>query len=123
MIGAAERLKRAAWMAAGFGLIAVGLVGLLLPTHLLGVFLVIGLGLVLRNSLPWRRRFVRWQRRHPRWGVPLRRLLRSPPEVAPVVWHELLRTERWVLPCRWRRLARWRRQARERLGRERRAGG
>ena len=121
MIGAAYRLKRAAWMAVGFGLIAVGAVGLLLPTHLLGVFLVVGLGLVLRQSLPWRRRFVRWQRRHPRWGVPLRRLLRSPPEVAPVVWHELMRTERWVLPRRWRRLSRWRRLARRRLRRWRAA--
>ncbi len=114
------RLRRAVWITLGFALIGVGGVGVLLPTHLLGALLVVGLILVLRNSPLWRRRFVTWQRHHPRWGVPLRRLLRTPPEVAPVIWHEVLRTERWVLPRAWRRLARWRRRLRE--GARRRRG-
>ena len=114
MVGTARRLKRAAGVAAGFVLIAVGAIGVWIPFtfHVLGLLVVVGLALVLRSSHVWRRRFVRWQRRHPRWGVPLRRLLRSPPEIAPVAWHELLRSERWLVPRRWRRLAGWRRRAR-----------
>ena len=105
-------LGRALGLATGFFLIALGLVGVVLPTHLLGLLMVVGLGLVLRSSPRWRRRFTLWRRRHPRWGTPLRRLLRSPPEVAPVAWHELLRSERFFVPSRWRRLARWRRRLR-----------
>jgi hypothetical protein len=90
----------------GLVLMAVGLVGLALPTHLLGFLFVFGLMLVLRSSMRWRRRFIRLQRRHPRWVYPFRRLMRG--EVWPVIWHELLRTERWILPRRWRRLRRWR---------------
>jgi hypothetical protein len=95
----------------GFMLMAVGLVGAFLPTHLLGVFLVLGLMLVLRNSIQARRRFVRLHRRHPRFVHPLRRLLRRKPEVWPVLWHEALRAER-LLPPRWRRLRQWRRRTR-----------
>jgi hypothetical protein len=95
------------WIALGLVLMGIGLVGVFLPTHLLGVFLVLGLILVLRNSRRARRRFVTMQRRHPRYVYPLRRLLRRNPEVGPVVWHALLRTERF-LPRRWRRLRRWR---------------
>jgi hypothetical protein len=92
----------------GVGLMALGLVGAFLPTHVLGFFLVLGLMLVLRNSMRARRRFVRLHRRHPRFLHPLRRLLRRKPEVWPVVWHECLRAER-ILPRGWRRLRRWRR--------------
>jgi len=91
---------------------ALGLIGLFLPTHLLGFVFFVGLVLVLRNSIRWRRRFIRMQRRHPRWVYPFRRLLRG--EVVPVIWHEMLRTESWVLPARWRRLAHWRRVWRDR---------
>ena len=106
-----SRAVRWAWMALGFLLIAVGLVGVWIPFtfHVLGLLVAAGLIIVLRNSRTWRRRFITFQRRHPRWGMPLRRLLRRPPEIAPVFWHETLRTERWLLPARWRRLARWRR--------------
>ena len=101
-------------MGLGFVLIVVGVLGALIPFtfHLMGVFAVLGFILVLRNSRTWRRRFVRLQRRHPRWLFPIRRLLRRKPEVAPVLWHEMLRTERWVVPVRWRRLRRWRRALR-----------
>jgi len=101
------------WIVAGLALMGVGLVGVFLPTHLLGVFLVLGLMLVLRNSVRARRSFVRMHHRHPRLVHPLRRLLRRKPEVWPVVWHEALRTER-VLPHQWRRLRRWRRGLRGR---------
>ena len=99
------------WIAVGFALIAVGIVGALVPftLHLLGGFAVLGVILVLRNSRAWRRRFVRLQRRHPRWLYPVRRVLRG--QVLPVLWHEALRTERFFLPRRWRRIGGWRRAA------------
>ena len=92
MIPRLRRLWRNVLVAIGLVLIPIGVGGALLPTHLLGGFLVLGLILVLRNSIRWRRRFIHMQRRFPRYGYPLRRALRG--EVAPAVWHELLRTER-----------------------------
>lgn len=107
MDGRLRRALQAVWILVGLFLMAVGAIGALLPTHLLGVFLVIGLIMVLRNSMKWRRRFVRYQRRYPRIVHPLRRLLRK--EVWPVLWHQTLRSER-ALPPTWRRLRRWRRE-------------
>ena len=127
MTGEGERGLRARgvwqrwfWVAVGFVLIAVGIVGALIPftLHLFGGFAILGVILVLRNSRTWRRRFIRLQHRHPRWLHPVRRILRG--QVLPVLWHEALRTERFVLPSRWRRLARWRRGARRRTRRRRR---
>ena len=111
MVRAWRRFRRGAWITVGFALIAVGLVGVWIPftLHLLGVLIVVGAIMVLRNSIAWRRRFVRLHRAHPRHVHRLRRLLRRRPEVAPVVWHELLRSERFFLPRSWRRLGRWRR--------------
>lgn len=103
-------------MAIGFALIVVGLVGAMIPftLHLLGGFAILGVILVLRNSNTWRRRFIRMQRRHPRWLFPVRQVLKG--RVVPVLWHEALRTERFVLrrPA-WRRLGPWRRAVRRRL--------
>jgi SAM-dependent methyltransferase len=92
-------------------LIAVGLVGIWIPftLHLLGVLVVVGAMMVLRNSATWRRRFVRLHRRHPKHVHRLRRLLRKKPEIWPVIWHEMLRSERFFLPRKWQRLRRWRR--------------
>jgi hypothetical protein len=106
-----RRFRRGAWISLGFVLILVGLIGIWIPftLHLLGVLIVIGAMMVLRNSMSWRRRFIRLHRRHPRHVHRFRRLLRRKPEVWPVLWHEVLRSERWVLPARWRRLRRWRR--------------
>ncbi len=107
------------WIAVGFALIAVGVVGALIPFtfHLLGGLMVLGVILVLRNSRAWRRRFVRMQRKHPRWLHPVRRVLKG--HVLSVLWHEGLRTERFLLPRPWRRLGRWRRT----VGRRLRAAG
>jgi hypothetical protein len=105
---ALRQAMRVFWIVLGVGLMALGLVGAFLPTHILGLLLVLGLVLVLRNSVRARRRFVRLHRRHPRFLHPVRRLLRRKPEFWPVVWHEALRAER-VLPRGWRRLRRWRR--------------
>ena len=106
MMRRVRRLYRAALVGVGFVLMAVGLVGAFLPTHLLGFLLVLGLILVLRNSIRMRRRFIHIQRRYPRYGYPLRRLLRG--EVWPVIWHETLRSERFFIPRRFHRLRRLR---------------
>ncbi len=122
MIKRMRRLWRAVLVTLGLILIPLGLVGAVLPTHLLGFLLVLGLILVLRNSIRWRRRFIHIQRRFPRYGYPVRRLLRG--EVLPVVWHELLRSERFFVPRRWHRLRRTRTVWRQRrAAKERSAGG
>lgn len=93
------RLTR--WLMLGLGgvIMIIGLLMELLPSHMLGMpFLVIGLMIVLRNSIKARRRFVRMQQSHPNFVFPLRRLMRREPEVMPVVWQQLLRMERVVLP-------------------------
>ena len=97
MIRRLRRLWRAVLVGLGFILMPLGVIGVLLPTHLLGVLLVLGLILVLRNSIRWRRRFIVMQRRFPRYGYPMRRLLNG--EVWPVLWHELLRSERFTARC------------------------
>jgi hypothetical protein len=106
----ARRGVRWIMMGLGFVLIAVGVVGAVLPTHLGAVFLVIGLAIVLRASYSARRTFIKVQRRHPKVVFPLRRLLRREPEVMPVAWQQLLRTERHVLPRSWRFAGRTRRR-------------
>ncbi len=97
-----RRLARAGLVSLGWLLIAVGIVGTLLPGHLGLPLLVIGLILVLRSSRAARRQFIGLQRRHPRVVFPLRRLLRREPEVFPVAWQQALRLERILLPKRWR---------------------
>jgi hypothetical protein len=95
----------ARWLMLGIGglIMAVGLLMELLPSHMLGMpFLVIGLMIVLRNSIKARRRFVKMQQSHPNFVFPIRRLMRREPEVFPVVWQQLLRMERVVLPRRAR---------------------
>jgi hypothetical protein len=107
------------WLLLGLGG-ALMLVGLLaevvpLPTHILGMpLLVIGLMIVLRNSFKARRRFVQIQRNHPRMVSPVRRLLRRDPEVVLVFWQVYLRSERVVLPKRFRFAVRTRRRLRGR---------
>jgi len=93
------------WFMLGIGglIMIVGLLMELLPSHMLGMpFLVIGLMIVLRNSIKARRRFVKMQQSHPNFVFPIRRLMRREPEVFPVVWQQMLRMERVVLPRRIR---------------------
>lgn len=121
MVLALRRFRRGAWVLIGLVLVAIGAVSVWIPftLHIGALFVVLGLMMVLRNSRRSRRWFIVWSRKHPRWGSPLRRLLRKNPEVAPVVWHELLRAERLV-PPRYRQLrrarARWFRRRRPRPG-------
>ncbi len=97
-----RRWSRLATEAAGWLLIGIGLVGAVLPLHLGVPILIVGLIIVLRTSRQARRRFIGLQRRHPRFVFPIRRLLRRDPEVFPVAWQQLLRTERFLLPKGWR---------------------
>lgn len=107
---AARRSLRALAIAGGTVLILGGLVLAVLPGHLGVPLLAIGLILVLRNSPSARRRFIRLQRRHPRFVFPVRRLIRREPEVIPVIWQQFLRFERLVMPPTWRRAGAWRRR-------------
>lgn len=77
---------------------------------------VVGLMMVLRNSMWAKRRFIDAKRRWPNWVYPFRRLMRREPEVVPVFWQQALRTERMVFSRRARFLA----SARRRLFRRKR---
>ena len=85
------------WVSLGFVLILLGAIGAVLPGHLGVPVLAVGLIMVLRNSRPARKTFIRWQRRHPKLVFPIRRLMRKKPEIAPVVWQGLLRSEQFFL--------------------------
>jgi hypothetical protein len=104
-----RRLGNLALEGVGWVLVAVGLVGAVLPFHLGVPVLIFGLIVVLRTSRQARRQFIGLQRRHPRFVLPIRRLLRRDPQVFPVIWQQVLRTERFVLPRRWRPARRLRR--------------
>jgi hypothetical protein len=97
-----RQLARLALVVLGGLVMTVGVVLALLPGHLGVPILVIGLMIVLRNSLPARKEFIKLQRKHPNFVFPLRRLMRREPEVMPVVWQSILRTERMIMPRKWR---------------------
>ena len=107
---AAQDGFRMLFVAYGWVLIGGGVVLALLPGHLGVPLLAIGLILVLRNSYKAKRQFIEMQRRHPRFIHPVRRLIRREPEIFPVLWQQLLRFERMVLPPRWRRGVAWRKR-------------
>jgi hypothetical protein len=117
-----RRAAMAVMAALGWLLIAVGLVGAVLPGHLGVPVLLLGLIVVLRSSRQARRQFIFLQRRHPRWVFPIRRLLRRNPQVAAVLWQQLLRTERLLMPRPWRQARAVRRRL-FRRGRRPRAPG
>ena len=107
---------RLLFLAAAWVMIFGGVVLALLPGHLGVPLLAIGLIIVLRNSYKARRQFIHLQRRHPKFVFPVRRLIRREPEVVPVLWQQMLRFERMVLPPRWRRGVAWRRRYFKRRG-------
>jgi hypothetical protein len=105
-----SRLVRWGLLLLGGLIMLIGLVLTFLPFHLGLPLLVIGLMVVLQNSIKARRRFVEIQRAHPKFVFPIRRLLRRDPEIVPVFWQQTLRVERLVLPGRIRFLSRARRR-------------
>ncbi|MGZ6016901.1 MAG: hypothetical protein ACXWKM_14275, partial [Phenylobacterium sp.] len=85
-----------AWL--GLLIMGVSIPLALLPGHLGVPLFAVGLVLTLRNSFSARRKFIELQRRQPKFVHPIRRLIRREPEVIPVIWQQMLRSERWVLP-------------------------
>jgi hypothetical protein len=105
----AARIGRWLLIALGLSLIVLGVAIAPLPGPMGMPLVVVGLMLVLRNSIKARRQFVRMQHAHPKMVFPLRRLLRREPEIVPVFWQQCLRMERVILPARLRFCVRWRR--------------
>ena len=99
------RVARWALIGLGVAVIALGVLIAPLPGPGGLPVIVVGLMILLRNSFWAKRQFVRLHRRHPRTVSPIRRLLRRDPEVFPVFWQGILRTER-VLLARERRFVR-----------------
>jgi hypothetical protein len=91
------RVTRWALMTLGAVLVLAGIAIAPLPGPGGLPVIVIGLMILLRNSFWAKRQFVRFQRAHPKTVFPIRRLLRREPEVFPVFWQGILRTERVVL--------------------------
>lgn len=104
-----RRLVRIGWMLVGAVIMVAGVAISPLPGPFGLPLAVVGLMIVLRNSMWAKREFVKLKRRHPNFVFPLRRLMRRRPEFAPVFWQQTLRMERLVLKRR-RVLARVRRR-------------
>jgi len=112
------RVARLLLIALGCLILLAGAILTPLPGHVGLPLLVIGLMVVLRNSFQARRRFIRWQKRHPKLIFPIRRLMRREPEILLVAWQQLLRSEKVFLrrPA-WRVLKRGRKAVRRWLKR------
>ena len=108
------RVARLLLIALGCLILLAGAILTPLPGHVGLPLLVIGLMVVLRNSFQARRRFIRWQKRHPKLIFPIRRLMRREPEILLVAWQQLLRSEKLFLrrPA-WRVLKRGRKAVRK----------
>lgn len=94
--GLARRLSKAAGMALGFAVIALGLLIAPLPGPGGVPVITVGLVLVLRASTGAKRLFIKAHRRWPRQLSPIRRLLRRNPPFVSILWQMLLRAERLV---------------------------
>src|SRR5581483_9841769 len=106
----AARIGRGLLLGLGGLLMLVGIAAEIFPfgTHILGMpILVIGLMIVLRNSIKARRRFLEIQHAHPKVVFPIRRLMRREPEIVLVFWQQALRVERVFLPQRLRFAVAW----------------
>jgi hypothetical protein len=115
----AGRIGRFLLLVLGGLVMLVGLVTAPLPGHIGLPLLVVGLMIVLRNSFKARRRFVAFQKAHPKMVFPIRRLMRREPEIVLVFWQQYLRMERLVLPKKVRFAVKTRRHVRRRWrGRE-----
>jgi hypothetical protein len=110
----AGRVGRFLLLMLGGVIMLAGLVLAPLPGHIGLPMLVIGLMIVLRNSFKARRRFVAFQKAHPKMVFPIRRLMRREPEIVLVFWQQYLRMERLVLPRRARFAIKTRRHIRRR---------
>jgi hypothetical protein len=108
--GLAGRFLRLGLVLLGLVIVLAGIVIAPLPGPFGLPIAMVGLMIVLRNSMWAKRRFIDAKRRWPNWVHPFRRLLRREPEIGPVAWQQALRTERLVMPRASRFLRRWRRK-------------
>lgn len=91
-----RRLNKAAGMALGFLVIALGLLIGPLPGPGGIPVVTLGLILVLRASYGAKRLFIRAYHRWPRTLSPIRRLLRRNSPFVSIFWQMMLRAERFV---------------------------
>lgn len=97
------------WLWIGFGgfLVVAGVIIAPLPGPFGLPISLLGLVVILRNSMSAKRGFIRLQRRHPRVLFPVRRMMRG--KVFEVLWRQTLKIERFLLRRRgWRVLRRMR---------------
>lgn len=95
--GPMRRLKRLGMMAAGALIVVAGIIIAPLPGPFGLPIALVGLAMILRNSVAAKRMFIRAQYRRPKFVYPFRRLLRKRPEFAPVMWQQMLRIEKLAL--------------------------
>ena len=108
-----RQLKRLGMMAAGALIVVAGIIIAPLPGPFGLPIALVGLAMILRNSVAAKRAFIRAPYARPRIVYPFRRLLRRRPEFAPVLWQQMLRVEKLVLKRGRGRLSRLRRQVRD----------
>jgi Flp pilus assembly protein TadB len=116
--GAARRLARGLLIALGVLIMLLGVLIAPLPGPGGLPVIAVGLMIVLRNSFWAKRRFVELSRRHPRTVYPMRRLMRPGAPVFGVLWHQMLKVERLIVPPKLRGLRRLRARTRRRGGRQ-----
>ena len=104
------RVTRWALLGLGGVLVLAGFLIAPLPGPMGVPLTVVGLMIILHNSFRARRRFVEFQRAHPKLVFPIRRLLRREPEIVLILWQQYLKVERLVLPKRFRFAVRTRRR-------------
>jgi len=114
--GVWRALRRGLFVTVGGAVILLGFVISPLPGPMGLPVAVAGLVIVLRNATWAKRLFVRAQRRWPNWIYPVRRLMRPKPEIAPVFWKMMLRTEQLISRSRLKILKALRRRAMRRQG-------
>lgn len=107
------RVTRWALIALGVAVILLGIAIAPLPGPGGLPVIVVGLMILLRNSFWAKRQFVRFQHAYPKTVFPIRRLLRREPEVMPVFWQGILRTERVILSKQHRIAKKMRRRFRK----------
>jgi hypothetical protein len=96
-------------MLSGSILIALGIVISPLPGPFGAPVILFGLAVLLRSSVWLKRRFIRARARHPKLLGPIRALLRPGAKILALLWLQVLRLERLVLPRPARGLLRMRR--------------
>lgn len=110
-------------MGLGILLMAVGVVVTPLPGPFGVPIIVVGLIILLRSSTSVKRQFVKLVKKYPRVLGPIRALLRPGAKIVALMWLNMLRCERVVLPRRARLLYRFRHRLKTLLGHRKHVNG